>query len=315
MKIVFFGTPEFSVPALELLAAKHSVLGVLTQPDRPSGRGKKLTQSPVKAAALKLDVPVFQPETLKLCNTRDIRHELKCINADIFVVAAYGLMLPRGILNMPPLGSVNIHASLLPMYRGASPIHGALLNGDDETGISIMQMDEGLDTGDVLLQESLSISPGEVFASLHDRMAELGAKCIIKALESAGSKGTPQDESKASYAPIIKKSDGEINWRNPTKRIINQVRAYNSWPGTYTYYKDKPIKIWGIHSITDSCPEAMPGTVVVSSSKDGLAVKTGDGLCKITEIQGLGGKRMITEAFLRGSLIEKDVVLGIQAKG
>ena len=309
MRIVFFGTPDFAVPAFQSLENKHEILAVFTQPDRPSGRGNKPTPSPVKKAAIEKGIQVHQPQTLKLDHSRDLRRELKGLNPDVFVVVAYGMMLPRGLLRMPIFGCINIHASLLPKYRGASPIHAALLNGDKETGISIIQMDEGIDTGDVLLRRAITIAPDERFTELNNRMAQLGAECIMSVLDSPNRIGEKQDDSRASYAPIIKRSDGLINWCCSVEQINNQIRAYDPWPGTYTLYNGKPLKIWGMTPLKDRPDDSPPGTVVVSSPTEGLLIKAGDGLCKITMIQNQGGNQMSTETFLRGNKIEQGTIL------
>lgn len=290
MKIIFMGTPAFAVPCLNAAAARHEVLAVFTQPDRPAGRGHKLAASEIKTAALSLGLPVFQPQTLRLADAREIRATLAGFGADIFVVAAYGLLLPKGVLAMPPKGCVNVHASLLPKYRGASPIHSAILNGDGETGITIMQMDAGIDTGDMILQKKLQIAAGECFPELHDRMATLGAEALLEALaqiENGSAVYTPQDNSRATHAPIIKKSDGEINWNDTTEKILNKIRALNPWPGTFARYNGEPVKIHAAKAAT-------------GDSSNPLIVKTADGAIEITELQALGKKRMPAADFLRG---------------
>jgi methionyl-tRNA formyltransferase len=288
MKIVFMGTPVFAVSCLNALVSRHDVVAVCTQPDRPSGRGHKLQASPVKEAALAQGIPVLQPETLRLSdsNAQEIRTQLANFGADIFIVAAYGLLLPKGVLSMPTHGCVNVHASLLPKYRGASPIHSAILNGDDETGITIMQMDSGMDTGDIILQRTLGIAKTETFPELHDRMSELGAIALIEALEQIENNTatrTPQVHSQATHSPLIKKSDGEINWSNPTEKILNQIRALNC----FTTYNGEILKIWGARKIDND-------------NSQGLTFKTADGAIQITELQAPGKKRMPAEDFLRG---------------
>jgi len=310
MKIVFMGTPEFAVPPLQQLLAHHNVLAVLTQPDRPAGRGHKLQASPVKALALEAGVEVLQPQTLSIKHQNaeaiKIRDYLKKLDADIFVVAAYGLILPKAILTMPRHGCVNIHASLLPKYRGASPIHMAIKEGETQTGITIMQMDTGVDTGDMILQRQLTIAPDERTPSLHNRMATLGSECIIEALAMIEAKTaiyTPQDDTAASHAPMIKKTDGMINWAWPTKKIINLTRAFDPWPGAYTIYKDTTLKIWQVEE-AQAKEDAPPGTVLISDPAQGLLIRTGDGAAWIKEIQPTGGKRMKTTDYLRGRSIE-----------
>ncbi|MCL1885025.1 MAG: methionyl-tRNA formyltransferase [Defluviitaleaceae bacterium] len=304
MKVVFMGTPAFAVPALNALISQHEVLAVCTQPDRPAGRGHKLQPSPIKEAALAHNLPILQPKTLRLSESKEIREELKSFGADIFIVAAYGLLLPKGILNMPPKGCINIHASLLPKYRGASPIHSAILNGDRETGITIMHMDIGLDTGDMILQKKIAISPDDNLQSLHDKMAQLGSEAILEALsqiENKTAQRIPQNEQEATHAPLIKKSDGIINWNNPSEKIINQTRALNPWPGCFTTHNDQPLKIWCKESSFAENTKS-PGTVL--STTKNLIIKTADGCVSITEIQALGKKRMPCADFLRGYKIQ-----------
>ncbi|MCL2361139.1 MAG: methionyl-tRNA formyltransferase [Defluviitaleaceae bacterium] len=301
MKIVFMGTPEFAVPALQQLLDHHEVVAVCTQPDRPAGRGHKLQMSPVKALALEAGVEVLQPENLK---KKEIRDYLAQLDADIFVVAAYGIILPKAVLDMPPLGCINIHASLLPKYRGASPIHAAIKNGDAVTGITIMYMDVGIDTGDMIMKRELVIGPDERVQSLHDRMAVLGGECIIEALAQLGA-GTagriPQDDTEATYAPMIQKTDGLIHWDWPAKRIINLTRAFDPWPGPYTVYSGQVLKIWQVEEAENSyIEEAAPGTVLAADPIQGLLVRTGSGIVRILELQAPGGKRMSAKDYLRG---------------
>jgi methionyl-tRNA formyltransferase len=306
MKVIFMGTPTFAVPCLNAIAERHNVLAVCTQPDRPGGRGHKLQPSPVKEAALEKNIPVLQPETLRLSdpNAKIARARLQEYGADIFVVAAYGLLLPKGVLAMPRHGCVNIHASLLPKYRGASPIHSAILNGDPETGITIMQMDTGLDTGDIILQKSLPISPTETLPTLHDRMSTLGAEAILEALsqiENGTATRTPQNNSLATHSPLIKKSDGEINWNEPTEKILNKIRALNPWPGCFTTLDNEIIKIWQAENFVPiSGQGAMPLVGEWGQSPHGLICGTANGAIRIIELQAPGKKRMPAEDFLRG---------------
>ena len=311
MKIVFMGTPEFAVPSLQALIDNHEVVAICTQPDRPAGRGNKLKSSPVKVLAMEHNIPVLQPSTLRLSESREIRTQLKSYGADIFVVAAYGLLLPKGVLDMPPLGCINVHGSLLPKYRGASPIHAALLNGDITTGITIMYMDVTLDTGDMLLQKPLEIAFNERFTAIHDRMAILGGQALIEALEeikNGTSKRVLQDDALSCYAPIIKKTDGHVDWSKTTQQIQNQIRAYDPWPSSYTMYGEQMLKIWDIEG-QDADPSITPGTVIIANSSQGLLVKTGDGAAWISEIQSIGGKRMPDTDYLRGREIIEDSIL------
>ena len=327
MRIVFFGTPEFAVPSLESLCKQHEVLAVCTQPDKPQGRKMKLTPSPVKQFASSHGTVVHEPLTLRKNN--ELYGALNKLNADVFVVAAYGHILPKRFLSLPVYGSVNVHASLLPKYRGASPIHAAILAGDRKTGITIMQMDTGLDTGDIILQEDLEISENEDFQSLHNKLSKLGAKTLMEALSQiyGGSAiKTPQDDSLSSYAPIIKKADGQINWADSTKRILNQIKAYSLWPGCSAMTESGPVKINSAEncmpidesishvrasstecfdsensSILKSVPvDSPPGTVLYANQDKGLVIKTGDGAIRILELTPSGGKKMSPECFLRG---------------
>ena len=317
------GTPSFAVPPLvALLESRHQVVAVLTQPDRPAGRGHKLTPSPVKTIAAKHGLPIFQPQTLRYSESKEIRSQLKNYDADIFVVAAYGLLLPKGVLDMPGLGCINVHASLLPQYRGASPIHAALLNGDDKSGITIMHMAAGIDTGDMILKKELEILPEERFPSLHDRMAELGAEALMEALElleGGSAPRTPQDDALSSYAPMLKKTDAIIDWGRTSAQIINMTRAFDPWPGSQTMYDGKALKIWRLEEEkssvgtifvpTEFCDNTQPGTVLAVDPARGVLIKTGDGAVWATELQGDGSKRMAAEDYLRGRKIHKGAIL------
>jgi len=303
------GTPDFAVPVLETLAQKHQVLAVVTQPDRPKGRGHGVMFSPVKERALSLGLPILQPEKVREDNFIETITALK---ADIFVVVAYGQLLPLRILQIPPLGCVNIHASLLPKYRGAAPMQRAILNGDEVTGVTIMFMAKGMDTGDMLLKKPINIEKDDRFADVHDKMAALSCECIIEALkqiEAGSAVREPQNPEEATYAPMLKKEDGRIDWNSSTVQIINQIRALDPWPGTYTYYEGQVIKIWdylpledaadGTGLVTDGDLKGhTPGEVLEAGSH--LLVKTSDGVLAITELQGQGSKRMRVGDYLRG---------------
>jgi len=301
------GTPAFAVPCLHALAKHHQVVAVCTQPDRPAGRGHKLTPSPVKMAALEYNFPVLQPQTLRLEESKDTRAQLKAYGADIFVVAAYGLILPKGVLNMPPLGCINVHASLLPKYRGASPIHAALLNGDTKSGITIMHMDVGLDTGDMIIKRELDIHPQERFPSLHDRMAQLGADALLEALsqlENGTAPRTTQDDALSCYAPMLQKADAIIRWEWPTTKIQNMTRALDPWPGSQTMYNGKSLKIWQVEP-AEYHGTSQTGKILDINFTKGILVKTGDAAVWITELQGDGSKRMPAVDYLRGRKVEK----------
>jgi methionyl-tRNA formyltransferase len=313
MKIVFMGTPAFAVPALEALVAapEHSVAAVLCQPDRPVGRKAVIAPGPVKAFALSQGIPVFQPETLKLEHSKEIRAQLKALQADIFIVAAYGLILPKGILAMPPLGCVNIHGSLLPRYRGAAPVHAAIANGDTETGVTIMHMDAGMDTGDIILKSTMPIGADEGFESVYTRMGALGADALLQALAQMAA-GTAtrqkQDDAQATYAPQLTRADGRIDWARPAREIFDKIRAYRPWPGCFAMYGEETIKI-SLSTCVDSTQveSPAPGTILQSDNK--LLVATGHGVLEILELQAMGSRRMPAADFLRGRRLEAGALL------
>ena len=300
MRVVFFGTPEFALPSLEALTRNHEVLAVCTQPDKPRGRKLMLTPSPVKEFALSKGITVYEPRTLK---KNDAFFEtLKGLQADVFVVAAYGHILPGRFLCLPVHGSVNVHASLLPKYRGASPIHAALLFGDKTTGVTIMQMDTGLDTGDMILSVETEIAENDDFVGLHNRLAQLGADALTDALCQIGAgtaKRTPQDSSLSSYAPTIKKSDGKINWEDGTGQILNRIRAFSVWPGCFTMTDAGPLKINSGERF-DTNSTVNPGMAIYANQNEGLVIKTGDGAIRVLELTPSGGKKMSPKDFLRG---------------
>jgi methionyl-tRNA formyltransferase len=304
MKIIFAGTPEFAASALASLhAAGHDIALVLTQPDRPSGRGLAPTPSPVKKLARTLGLEIDQPQTLK---ERGVTERLAAIAADVMVVAAYGLILPPPLLALPRRGCINIHASLLPRWRGAAPIQRALLAGDRETGISIMQMDAGLDTGPVLLEQALPIAPDDTAQSLHDRLAALGAALIVRVL-SATLEPQPQDASAATYAAKIDKREARIDWARPAELIEREVRAFNPVPGAATAYGDIVLKIWRASLVPEITAE--PGRVCAADST-GITVAAGKDALKITELQRAGGKRLTAAAFLAGCALKPGERLG-----
>lgn len=276
MKIIFAGTPQFAAHALEALRHEHQIVAVLTQPDRPSGRGMQLTASPVKQCALAYDISVLQPTTLK---TETAQNEIATLNADVMVVAAYGLILPKAVLELPRYGCFNIHASLLPRWRGAAPIQRAIQAGDVETGITIMQMDEGLDTGDMLLREICPISANDNAATLHDKLAELGAKSILQALrllQAQQLQPVKQNDAETCYATKLLKSEAQINWQQDAQTIERTIRAFNPFPVCQSHIKGLAIKIWQA-SVCNR--QGIPGTVL-EVSKQGIVVACGqDALC------------------------------------
>jgi methionyl-tRNA formyltransferase len=307
------GTPDFALPSLEAIKnSRHKLIAVVTQPDKPKGRGKHLAPPPVKEWAVSNRVLVLQPQ--KLRGNQEFLNQLKTLNPDLIVTAAYGQILPEDILNMPPLGCINVHASLLPEYRGASPIQQALIDGKDKTGISIMYMDVGMDTGDVILQNEIDIYPEDNAGQLHDRLAELGGITLSKVLElfeNGRPPGTPQDSSNATYCGKIEKSMGEIRWEQSAETICNLVRGMTPWPGTYTFLHGKRLKVFKAlptENITGT--SLIPGSVLTADHINGLHIACGQGVVRMAELQGEGGRQMCDIEYLRGNPIEIGTQLG-----
>ena len=311
MRIIFMGTPDFSVGTLEaLVEAGHDVCLVVTQPDKPKGRGKEMQFTPVKEAAVKHGIPVFQPRRVR---EPECVEELRKYNADVCVVIAFGQILPKEILELTPYGCMNVHASLLPAYRGAAPIQWALISGEKVTGITTMQMDEGLDTGDMLLKVEVPITNEDTGETLHDKMAEAGAKLAVKTLaqmEKGLLKPEKQGETTTPYAKMLKKEMGNIDWTKPADEIERLVRGMNSWPSAYTKWENKVMKIWRA-AVEEKDTQAAPGTIV-NVTKDDFAVQTGKGLIVVKELQIPGKKRMDAGAFLRGYQIAEGTVLSFE---
>ncbi len=312
MRVIFMGTPDFAVPCLKGLIndENHQVAAVFTQPDRRKGRGKKMQGTPVKIAAQEENIPVYQPEKL---NTPENHRILKNINADVFVVVAYGQILSKELLGLPKFGAVNVHASLLPKYRGAAPIHWAVINGEEVTGITTMQMDEGLDTGDMLLKKSLPIGARDTTGDLHDRLASLGEKLLLETLEGL-EKGTitktPQPIGEDSYAPKISKKLARIDWSLPAADIDRLIRGLHPFPGAETSYQGKALKVHSGRWIKRKS-DREPGTIV-EVSKEGIVVAAGKDRIQITEVQFSGKKRMRVSEFLAGNRLELDTKLGVE---
>lgn len=308
MKVVYMGTPDFAVGALEaIIKAGHEVTAVVTQPDKAKGRSDKLIPSPVKACALEHGIPVLTPVKIK---EPEAIAELQQYPADIFVVAAFGQILSEEILQMPKFGCVNIHASLLPKYRGAAPIQWSIIDGEKETGVTIMQMDKGLDTGDILFQQIVPIEDTDTGESLFDKLALAGANLIVESLskiEKGEVNPIKQDESLSNYAKMLSKATGKIDWTKSADAIEHLVRGLNSWPSAYTSMDGKQLKIWASHVV-----EGVKGTPgqVVEVYKDAIVVATGDEGLALTEIQLEGKKRMSVESFLLGRSIEIGQMLG-----
>jgi methionyl-tRNA formyltransferase len=299
MKIVFMGTPDFAVPTLEaLIESRHEVVAVVSQPDKPRGRGKKVQMTPVKEAALAHNIPVYQPERIK---DEAFMDELEKIEADFFVVVAYGQILSLRLLMMPKYGCLNVHGSILPKYRGAAPMQWALLNGDPTTGITIMFMNEKCDEGDMVLKKEIYIEENETFGTLHDKLSVIGSDCLLQALdliELGKAKPVKQDNSDATYAPMIKKSMCQINWEDSTEKICNQIKAFNPFPGAYTYRGDEIIKIYTVKP--DDVHTGRPGRVTEVDSKKGFYVATGDGAVLVEYMKPTGGKMMRSTDYIRG---------------
>ena len=312
MKIIFMGTPDFAVAALDALCRDgQEVILAVTQPDRQKGRGRKVIQTPVKECALKWGVPVFQPARIR---EPEAVGQIRSLSPDLIVVAAFGQILPQELLDIPRLGCINIHASLLPRLRGAAPIQWSVINGDPESGITLMQMNAGLDTGDILFQESLPIGPQETGESLYEKLAQLGGEMIVKYLPAiAAGEVSPvkQDDSLSTYAPMLRKEMGEIDWSMPAPQIEQRMRGMLPWPGAYTTLDGRTLKIWKAQ-VRPSDPAyagAAPGTVLYTDKKS-ICVAAGSGTLAILEVQAEGKKRMETDAFLRGTAIADGTVLG-----
>lgn len=311
MRVIFMGTPDFSVGTLEaLIEAGHEVVLAVTQPDKPKGRGKSMQFPPVKEAALAHGIEVYQPVRVR---EQDCIDYLKKYEADIIVVVAFGQILPKEILDMPRYGCVNVHASLLPKYRGAAPIQWAVINGERVTGVTTMRMDEGLDTGDMIMKEEVVLEPEETGGSLFERLAQTGASLCVRtlaAVEDGTAIYTPQEHGEATHTIMIKKQLGEIAWEKPALELERLIRGLNPWPSAYTHLNGRTLKIWKAAVAEQGQAErAEPGSVV-EVRKDSILVQTGQGLLKLVEVQLEGKKRMTTDAFLRGFTIEAGTRLG-----
>ena len=293
------GTPDFAVPTLQALVQNgYAVPLVVTQPDRPKGRGRKRVAPPVKIKALELDLEVLQPSTLR---DEKFRDQIRQLQPDFFVVLAFGHILSENILQLPRLGTINIHASLLPKYRGPAPVQWAIIKGESQTGITTMLMDKGVDTGDILLTQKEPIFPEDTAATLHDRLAVRGADLLVKTLEGCASesiKPIPQDHSKATYAPLLKKQDGHIRWHKPAEELDGFIRGMTPWPGAFTFHNKNRLKILKAAAIPENLTE--PAGTILKTFPDELCVATAKGALSILEIQGPSGKRLPIADFLRG---------------
>ena len=305
MRIVFMGTPDFSVPALRaLVEAGHQVTAVVTQPDKPKGRGKAMQFTPVKEVALRENIPVYQPKKVR---DPEVIQKIRELAPDVLVVVAFGQIIPQEILDIAPYGCINVHASLLPKYRGAGPIQWAVINGEKESGVTTMYMCREIDKGDMLLKDTVTLDPKETGDSLHDKLSMMGGPLLLKTidqLEDGSAVRIPQCEEESTYAPKLEKTMGNIDWTMDADRIERLVRGLNSWPGTFTKIHGKTVKIWDCdvvrqETLTENQAAATPGTVIVSE-KDQLIVKAGNGALSLRMLQPEGKKNMTVDAYLRG---------------
>jgi methionyl-tRNA formyltransferase len=309
MRIIFAGTPDFAAASLKaLLDSDHDICAVYTQPDRPAGRGRRLTPSPVKQLALDHQIPVEQPLNFKQDNSLE---QLASYQADLMIVVAYGLLLPQAVLDTPRLGCINVHASLLPRWRGAAPIQRAILAGDNETGVGIMQMEAGLDTGPVLLEARCPIAASENAQSLHDKLAALGATTLLESLkdiEHLLQQARPQDDSQMTYAAKLQKQEAVIDWQQPAAQLLRQVNAFNPWPVAQTQWRGDTLRIWQAE-VSAEPTQATPGNVI-AVNKQGIDVACGDGSLRITQLQVPGKRAMQVQDFLNANNIDVGEQLG-----
>jgi len=308
MKIVFMGTPDFAVPCLKALISNYDVAAVITQPDRAKGRGNKLTPPPVKVLAEQNSIEVYQPERIK---TPEMVELLRNIKPDAIVVVAFGQILSQDILEIPPLGCINVHASLLPKYRGAAPINWCIINGEEKTGITTMYMDKGLDTGDIIIKSEIAIGTEETAGELHDRLSELGAEVLIdtmKLIEEGRAPRIPQDNEKATYAPIMTKALGRIDWSKNAGQIKNLIRGAYPWPGAYSSYEGKSFKVF--KAAAEGNEKNNEWGRITGVDKESFTVSCGEGNLRIMELQFENEKRMSVEAYLRGHNIKEGTKLG-----
>ena len=312
LNILFMGTPDFAKESLEALYnANYKIIGVVTNPDRPRGRGMKMNTSPVKDFAISKDIKIYQPEKIK--NNIEFINEIKNLNPDIICVVAYGKILPKEILDIPKYGCVNLHGSILPKYRGAAPIQWAILNGDTTTGVTTIYMDEGMDSGDIILKETVEIKEDETTGELWERLSKVGAKLLVETISEIEDGTAPRQKQSQYYslAPMLNKEMSKIDWNTMTKiEIKNLVRGLNPIMGAYTIYKGKKIKIWKIEISNENYDNELPGTILKSNDKTGLTIKTIDGAINVLEIQGENAKKMSIYDFLRGNKLEVNEVLG-----
>ncbi|NLP18757.1 MAG: methionyl-tRNA formyltransferase [Firmicutes bacterium] len=311
MRILFMGTPQFALDSLQLLLeAGKQLVGVITQPDRPRGRGRIITPSPVKALAQKKNLLVYQPQDLK---DPAVLKKLGTLQPHLIVVVAYGKILPREILDLPTKGCINLHASLLPRYRGAAPIQWALMKGERITGVTTMYVDEALDEGDIILQSEVPILSSDTMGSLHDKLSSAGAELLLETVEKISSgtaPRTPQPEKGATFAPPLKRSHEILDWTRTARELWFQVRALNPRPGATTYWRGSILKVWDVAPVRENGKEEQPGEIVAVDKREGIFVKTGSGLLHLKELQPAGKQRMSASDFARGYGAKVGVVLG-----
>lgn len=309
MKIVFMGTPDFALASLDkLIDGGYEIAAVVTQPDRPKGRGKKLTPPPVKERALEAGLRVLQPERVK---DSGFIEALKELSPDIIIVVAYGQILPEEIINLPAMGCINVHASLLPKYRGAAPINWCIINGESRTGVTTMYMDKGMDTGDILLQRETEIGENETAGELHERLAALGADLLLETLEGLQRNEVErkaQDHSAATYAPQLDRETGRVDWNSDAKSIYNLIRGTNPWPGCYTVYKGERMKLWEA-KVLEQKSRGTAGKVL-EAGHGGMLVQAGSGTLLVTKIQMPSSRVMTVDEYLRGNSLETGYILG-----
>lgn len=310
MRILFMGTPEFALISLEkLIEAGEEVVGVITQPDRPRGRGRRVTASPVKAFAQEKAIPVYQPERLK---GGEVLEKLAGFAPDLIVVVAYGKILPREVLELPPLGCINVHASLLPRYRGAAPIHWAIIRGEGVTGVTTMYIDEGMDTGDIILQEEVPILPEDNAGTLHDKLAHAGARLLLDTvarIKAGTAPRIPQPEEGVSYAPPLERTDEILDWNRPARQLWFQVRGLNPWPGAMTCWQGEILKVWEVSPLKGD-GDAAPGEIIAVDKQEGILVGTGKGLLRLEVVQPAGKRRMTASDFARGYGVKEGLFFG-----
>ena len=312
MKAVFMGTPDFAEESLKAIyEAGHEIIGVVTNPDKPKGRGMKMIPSPVKEFAIEKNLKIFQPEKVK--NNEEFINELKALQPDVICVVAYGKILPKEILDIPPYGCINVHASLLPQYRGAAPVQWAVLNGDKTTGVTTMYMDVGMDTGDMILKEEVQIGEDETTGELWDRLKTIGGKLLVETLKQIEKGTAPREKQGEDFtvAPMLSKDMAKIDWNKSAKEIKNLVRGLNPIMGAYTFLNDKKIKFWKVkvagedEIYAENLGFLTNGTVIVSDPKDGIFIKCKKGILKVLEIQGENAKKMSIQDYLRGNPIQE----------